>query len=404
MDLHVERGILVAAVGNLTTLPGVLDVYDVETDCRAPRLLSSVNLGGLLGHEGSLSPDGLTYYVGSTGGNTLTAVDLTDPRLPKAIAVVNIASHGLSVSADGNTLYDTVTSGPEKGMVTFDVSAIQARRLPAVLTPGAGFVKLSSVSWDDISIPQSTIPVTIRGKSYVIESDEFSSGAAIGASRIFDVSDPRAPQQISQLRLQVHEPENAGKVAGDTKALIGGPYSGHFCSVPQLVEPGIVACSMLRSGVRVFDIRDPAKPEEIAYFSPPAPFDSLADGRGRCSCLHTGSTVAFVPERGEMWVSGQESGFHVVRFTNGVWPAFRTVTTPPAAAPPAAAPPAAAPPAAAPPAAAAAPAPVAAPAAPPTIRARGGTLPETGLPAALGLAALVLLGIAALGSRRSRTD
>ena len=132
----------------------------------------------------------------------------------------------------------------------------------------------------------------------------------------------------------MHEPEHQAAVAGDTDAVIGGPYSGHFCSVPQLVEPGIVACSMLRSGVRVFDIRDPAAPREIAYFSPPARHDSVAEGKGTCSCLHTGSTVAFVPERGEMWVSGQESGFHVVRFTNGMWP-FRPTA---AAAPPAAGP------------------------------------------------------------------
>lgn len=90
--------------------------------------------------------------------------------------------------------------------------------------------------------------------------------------------------------------------------------------MPQLVEPGIVACSMLRSGVRVFDIRDPVAPREIAYFSPPAGHDSAIEGRGTYPRLHTGSTVAFVPERGEMWVSGQETGFSVVRFTNGVWP------------------------------------------------------------------------------------
>ncbi len=135
MDLNVERGILVAAFGNLATLPGVVDVYDIKTDCRKPKLLASVNIAGLLGHEGSLSPDGLTYYVASTGGNTLTAVDLTDTTMPKAIAVTNVSSHGLSLSPDGNTLYDTVTSGAEKGMVTYDVSAIQARTLPPVVTP-----------------------------------------------------------------------------------------------------------------------------------------------------------------------------------------------------------------------------------------------------------------------------
>lgn len=382
MNLSQTRGLLVAVTGNLTTLPGIVDVYDVNEDCRNPRLLSSVNLGGLLGHEGGLSPDGLTFYVGSTIGGTLTAVDLTNPALPVAIAVTNVTSHGLSVSADGNRLYDTVTSGPDAGLIIYDVSGIQARE------PGARFTVLSRLTWPEISIPQSTIPVTIGGKPYLIESDEFSSAGRIGASRIIDISDELSPRVVSNVRLEVHMPANADVIADDTDALIGGPYSGHFCSVPRLVEPDILACSMLRSGVRVFDIRDPLQPREVAYFSPPAGQDVLANG-GTCSCLHTGSTIAFVPERRELWISGQQSGFHTIRLTNGVWPtaegapAVVPVAAPPAAGPPAAAPPAAAPPAAAPPAAA------------PSRR-----LPATGAAGAVTLLPVGLLAGAAVLSRR----
>lgn len=374
MNLSQSRGLLVAVTGNLSTLPGVVDVYDVKTDCRNPRLLSSLNLGGVLGHEGGLSPDGNTYYVGSTSGGTLTAVDISDPRLPVPIAVTDVNSHGLSVSADGNRLYDTVTSGPGAGMIIYDVSSIQAREADA------GFEVVSQLSWPEISIPQSTIPVTIGGKPYVIESDEFSSGVQIGASRIIDISDEKAPRVVSNLRLQVHEPQNAETVAGDTPALIGGPYSGHFCSVPQLVEPGIVACAMLRSGVRVFDITDPTAPREVAYFSPPAGQDCLNAGTGLRSCLHTGSTVAFVPERSEMWLSGQESGFHVVRLSNGV---FGSSPAPLPAGPPAAEP-----------------APGTVGARPPAAD-RPRALPATGAAAATGLVALALLATAGLLRRRS---
>lgn len=376
MNLSQTRGLLVAVTGNLTTLPGVVDVYDVATDCRNPRLLSSVNLGGILGHEGGLSPDGMTFYVGSTGGGTLTAVDIRNPALPVAIAVENVSSHGLSVSADGTRLYDTVVTGPDAGMIVYDVSGIQAR------TPGAGFEVISRVTWPEISIPQSTIPVTIGGRPYVIENDEFSSGARIGASRIIDASDERAPRVVSNLRLEVHMPENAAAVADDTSALIGGPYSGHFCSVPRLVDPEILACSMLRSGVRVFDIRDPLAPREVAYFSPPAGQDCFTEGRGTSSCLHTGSTIAFVPERSELWISGQESGFHVVRLTNGVWA--------PAAAPTAADPTPAGGPAAAPA--------VAAPGA--AVDAPSRRLPATGPAGALAVASLLMLAAAAALSRR----
>lgn len=382
MEISQTRGLLVAVAGNLGTLPGVVDIYDIATDCRQPRLLSSANLGGILGHEGGLSPDGNTYYVGSAGGGTLTAVDISNPALPVPVAVEQVSSHGLSLNTDGTRLYDTVTSGPDAGMIVYDVSGIQARE------PGAGFEVVSRLTWPEISIPQSTIPVTIGGKPYVIESDEFSSGARIGASRIIDISDETAPRMVSNLRLQVHEPDNAETVAGDTRALIGGPYSGHFCSVPTRVEPGIVACAMLRSGVRVFDITDPASPREVAYFSPPAETACTTNGGGISSCLHTGSTVAFVPERSEMWISGQQSGFHVVRLTNGVF------GSPAAAAPPAAAaapPPATAPPATAP--VAAAPVSSAAP------RASIRRLPATGQATGLALAAAALLVAAAALSR-----
>jgi hypothetical protein len=61
------------------TLPGVFDLYDVRTDCRHARLLSSTP-AAILGHESGWSPDGLTFYASSTSGQTLVALDLTDPR------------------------------------------------------------------------------------------------------------------------------------------------------------------------------------------------------------------------------------------------------------------------------------------------------------------------------------
>jgi hypothetical protein len=381
MEVSQTRGLLVAVAGNLGTLPGVIDVYDIATDCRAPRLLSSANLGGILGHEGGLSPDGNTYYVGSAGGGTLTAVDISNPALPVPIAVERVPSHGLSLNADGTRLYDTVTTGPDAGMIIYDVSSIQAREA------GAGFEVISRLTWPEISIPQSTIPVTIGGRPYVIESDEFSStgNGNIGASRIIDISDETAPRVVSNLRLDVHMPDNRATLADDTSALIGGPYSGHFCSVPTRVEPGIVACAMLRSGVRVFDITDPIAPREVAYFSPPAAQDCFAAGAGTSSCLHTGSTVSFVPERSEVWISGQESGFHVVRLTNGVFGST------PTAALPTAGPPAAAPPAGQAPAAAA------------TTRTAARALPATGPAGAVAVLALVLLATAGAVARTRRS-
>jgi hypothetical protein len=122
---------------------------------------------------------------------------------------------------------------------------------------------------------------------------------------------------VSDLRLEVHQPENFDLQADDPGAgnFVGG-YAGHYCNVPSRVDPKIVACSMILSGLRVFDIRNPAKPREVAYFNRPAPRGQAAFFDGAWAM----SSPAFVPERKEIWYSDGNSGFYVVRITNGAWP------------------------------------------------------------------------------------
>src|SRR5437763_4599202 len=84
LSLNVKRGLLAADMGYPTFNPGFVDIYDVATDCRHPVLKSSSPLG-VLGHEGGFAPDGNTFYASSTGGHTLTALDVSDPTVPKIL-------------------------------------------------------------------------------------------------------------------------------------------------------------------------------------------------------------------------------------------------------------------------------------------------------------------------------
>src|SRR2546423_1772458 len=76
-----KRGLVAAGMGSPTFHPGFVDVYDVSQDCRHPVLKSSAPTG-ILGHEGNFSPDGNTFWVSSAGGQTLAAVDVTNPSTP----------------------------------------------------------------------------------------------------------------------------------------------------------------------------------------------------------------------------------------------------------------------------------------------------------------------------------
>ncbi len=302
-----ESGRLVAVFGNPGTNSGHVDVYDVDADCRHPELLSSLPVG-LLGHESGLSPDGNTFYSASPGTSTVQAVALEDlPAMaPVWTSVGEYPSHGLSVSDDGNRIY---IAGLD-GLHIVDVSEVQER------TPLPEVTEVAHLTWDTMSIPQNALPVTIDGTPYLIESDEFGSGSKVGAGRIIDISDETKPTIVSNLRLEVHEPEHFDEIAGDPNATspIQG-YAGHYCAVPQRVDPGIVACSMIQSGLRIFDIRDPRQPKEIAYFNAP-----LLDRAFPEPSSYAMSAPAFAPERGEIWYSDGFSGFYALRVTNGVWP------------------------------------------------------------------------------------
>ena len=315
MALNQERGLIAAVTANPVFLPGFIDVWDVSQDCRHPVLRTSAPVAGL-GHEGNWAPDGMTYYSASLDGGTVTAVDLTNPAAPAPLWVGNYRSHGMSVSDDGNRTYLAARTG----LIILDTSQIQ-RRVP---NPQVSVV--STLSWDMISTPQHTIPVTIDGHPYLVEVDEFDRNDIVGAARIIDIADEKNPKVVSDIRLEVHQPENRAMLKNDPGAGDGTQdglqgYSAHYCEVPQREEPGLLACTMILSGVRLIDIRDPFNPKEIGYFNGPAvPAPTAPSGGTGDGANYAMSKPAIVPERGEIWYSDGNKGFYSLRVTNGAWP------------------------------------------------------------------------------------
>jgi hypothetical protein len=332
--VNQRRGLLAAVAGNPIFAPGQVDVYDVSADCRAPVLKSSLPVG-ILGHESGFSPDGNTFWAASLGGSTLTAIDVSNPSAPRTVYTGRHDTHALTISDDGNRAYlaagagfprnELGLGGQVNGLEILDVSAIQSRAaVPTTRVVG-------SVEWPTVTIPQAALPVTIGGKPYLVEMDEFAyegdriaaNGSRVGAARIIDISNEREPEVVSDLRLEVHDPAVRDSLAGDpgTSSATGG-YAGHYCAVPQREEPGIVACSFLASGLRVFDIRDPLAPREVAYFVAPVEPGGAANAAF--------SSASFVPERREVWYSDASRGLFVLRITNDAWPrAAGPVAAPP---------------------------------------------------------------------------
>ncbi len=321
LALNPQRGLLAAGTGSPGTAPGLVDVYDVSQDCRNPVLQSTSPLG-ILGHESGFSPDGRTLWISTTAQPGVTALDVSNPKLPSIVwRSTDYTFHGMNLSASGDRLYAADLGKP--GLTILDVSQVQARAASPVVT------EVSHLTWGTVSIPQNTVPLTVKGRRYLLEFDEYARGAgsgglaydpsaAVGAARMIDIQDDRRPKVVGELRLQVNNPSAR---AGDQKDDPGAQqfvqgYAAHYCAAPRATDPGIVACSFILSGLRVFDVSDPTKPREVAYFNQPAP-----DGLPLTSGAYAMSAPSFDIKNKTIWYADGDSGFYAVKLTNGAWPA-----------------------------------------------------------------------------------
>jgi hypothetical protein len=314
LNLNARRGLLAADLGNAASLPGLMSIYDVGRDCRHP-VLDSTYQAARFGHESGFSPDGRTFWIGGAEG--IAAVDVSDPHHPRTVWEGNVFAHGLNVSDDGNTLYD---ADPIDGdLILLDVSQIQARR------PHPRVSEISRLTWHTVSIPQNTDPMTIAGHRYLLEFDEFAfrfnpptvNEDRVGGARIIDIDHPAHPRVVSNLRLQVNMPAEHAAAANDPSPMPSSnlTYASHYCQIPREVDPEIAACSFISSGLRIFDIRNPRRPREIAYFV--APPNRAANGRPGDLAF---SQPAFDPRRRQVYYTDATSGFYAFRIPARLWP------------------------------------------------------------------------------------
>ncbi len=323
LNLNAPRGLLAAVNGNPSTEPGLVSIYDVHADCRHP-VLDSTSPVARFGHESGFSPDGRTFYATATALPAITAIDVSDPTHPHPIWQGNIVAHGMTLSNDGNRAYVADPTGGN--MVILDTSQIQAR------TPNPQAREVSRLTWKSASIPQNAIPFTENGHPYVLEFDEYTAGTlnpqgsrdTVGAARIIDIANETKPFVVSNLRLQVNQPADhaaAGNDPGTFSPAQG--YAAHYCNLPTRVDPQIVACSFIASGLRVFNISDLLHPQEIAYFVAPTKPNTET---GYTASDYAMSQPTFDTDRHEIWYTDGGTGFYVVRVDNGVWPTARAVS------------------------------------------------------------------------------
>jgi LVIVD repeat len=333
-------------------------VYDLSADCSRPVLKASIQLQGSSGHMGGWSPDGLTYYIGQSFrgiGGFMYIVDVSDPSNPQQLPTWQFLGdgrpHDVNLNADGTRLYagqpglfgqtPAQSSFGPNGLVVLDVSDYQFRR------PNPQIRVVSTLFWEDGGQAEQMFPFTINGRQHIISTDESGGQGGVGGlpaacargappygfTQIIDLSDERNPKIVSKLMLEVHDPANCELFLNEPPEAGGGDlldYSGERCNVDRANNPTMAACGYRNAGLRVFDIRDPYRPKEIAYYKPPAVRTAFLPGSNSWEpgVDRTVDRIAGFPrfvkvpaneKHGRelhIWFTSDDNGFQVVRFSD----------------------------------------------------------------------------------------
>lgn len=163
---------------------------------------------------------------------------------------------------------------------------------------------------------------TINGHHYLVHSEESVFGGAYGCvpqeanpfagpSQPFltNIDDPAHPKFASEMGLEINEPQNCLTQIQDHEN-----DGVHYHDVDSATDTHFVMASMWNAGIRVFDVRNPTQPTEVAYFNP-----ADVAGPGQPTLLdHVWGHIHYDAQRGELWFASANAGFFVVRLEDQV--------------------------------------------------------------------------------------
>lgn len=367
-----KRKIIVATRGGGTAF----DVYDAS-DCRNPVLKASINIGAGLtlaqipalqaildpvlsalpgelsqldvglpffGHALCISDDGRTAYATSSA-TTNAVIDLDDIANPKVMQLFAPAGHDCGLNPDGTRLYLAqfgfvslglgLPNGPavgQNGLGIYDVSSIQQRLTqpsPVLFAPAPA--QIGFLPWTNVAIGEAPTAGshTARwfkrnGRTYVYSSDEWPTAGVCpwAHGRIVDITDEAHPVKVSDIKLEVNDPAHCAETEVDV-----ANYSAHYVGFDNVQDAKLLFTTHYTGGLRVWDIRDPAHPVEIAYWhpkpNPNTPTVPLAEFFGssgsRWDAVPT--YVRYRPETGHIWIASYSAGFQILQLTSTAGPA-----------------------------------------------------------------------------------
>jgi hypothetical protein len=337
-----KRALLVAALLGPNPRgqgPNAVDVWDVR-DCTHPRLVGTVTSPGNV-HNIELNEDATKIY----GSLPLQVIDITDLSDPSSWKVTDFQCEVAKQAKPGFTGFEFSQTAfaldrPEcANQLAHEFAFNKAGtrmyiggQLPASLGETAD---PQGRHWDTeqyfyvvdltASPPKiiSTISgaghgarrVTINGKPFILHSNENVGSEWNGChtdaelplqgaaqADLTDVSNEKKPKTVSKLALTINDRANcASEVSSGVKSSV------HYHEVDNSDDTTFAMVSMGNAGLRIFDVRNPEQPREVAYFN--AGQITKADGTTTLDATLT--HPHYDARTGNLWVNSH-GGFWVL--------------------------------------------------------------------------------------------
>ena len=285
-------------------------VFDIR-DRAHPREIGFMPLEGLGVHRIWYTGGRWAYVSALPPGFTddiFVIVDMNDPTRPEPVSRLWLpgmhAAGGETPSWDPKlryALHHAIVKGDlacgawrDGGVTTIDVSDRYAPRLLAhrnFAPPFAGGT-------------HNTLPLPDRNLMVVVEEAVFDN-LADGVKRnwVFDIRDPANPVSISTLPI----PDEIDYAA---KGGQFGPHNIHENRPESFQSSDRVFVTYQNAGLRVYDIRDPFRPREVAALVPPPPARLMDFRPNRPRVIDT--TDVFVDEQGLIYCTDSNAGLYIM--------------------------------------------------------------------------------------------
>ncbi len=330
IQIQVAEGKMITALERIAPGWGGVDgqafaegffIFDVSEPTK-PRRIGHFQTGSTGTHRNFY--DGGNFIHAAAGapgmaGKIYRIVDIADPAKPREVGQFSLpeqasgaATSGLKFSLhgpahiEGTRAYLPYGDG---GAIILDISELSRPRMVSQLA----FRGITATQGIHTFLPLPRRRIALVNDEAIRENGDEN----LNMAGVVDISNESQLRLISLFPLP-EPPAETGLNNFYEKGGRFGPHNQHHPNHQACLEErdDMAYLTYFNAGLRIYDIRDPRAPKEIAYFIPPDPKTRIGT---KPSQLVAQTEDVLVDRRGCVYISDKNQGIYILKLNN-VWP------------------------------------------------------------------------------------